>query len=203
MKRIDSRLLVGALLIFAGILMLLEKFSIINNAAGLIWAGLWVIASAIFLYWFFIDRSRWWAAIPGFSFAGLAASGILLDKLGWGGLAVLGGIGAGFWAVYLRRSDHWWAIIPGGVLLTLGVTSIMPSTFNGNEKGSIFFVGLGLTFLLVALLAKMKWAYIPAAVLLVMGFLLGAVFTGALQFAWIGLLLLAGLLLVINSFRSK
>jgi hypothetical protein len=203
MKRIDSRLLMGALLIFAGILMLLERFSILNNAVGLIWAGLWVIVSAIFLYWFFIDRSRWWAAIPGFSFAGLAAAALFLDRLGWGGMAFLGGVGAGFWAVYLRRSDHWWAIIPGGVLLTLGVTSTMPSTFNGNEKGSIFFVGLGFTFLLVAILAKMKWAYIPAAVLLVMGFLLGAVFSGALQFAWIGFLLLAGLLLVINSFRSK
>ena len=68
-------------------------------------------------------------------------------------------------------------------------------------------MGLGITFLLVALLAKMKWAYIPAAVLLLLGFFLtfflGTPFTGVMEYAWIGLLLVMGVVLVISALRSN
>jgi hypothetical protein len=203
MKRFDYRILVGAALILGGILMLLDKTGLLKGATDFLWAGLLAIGAGIFLFWFFSDRTKWWAAIPGFTLAGLAASALLLDKIGWGGLAFLGGIGVGFWAVYLRQPAQWWAIIPGGVLLTLGFTSALTEAFNVVETGGVFFVGLGLTFLLVALLAKMKWAYIPAAVLLLLGFFLGTPFVGVLEYAWIGILLIAGIVLVISAARSK
>ena len=203
MKRFDYRIVIGAALILGGILMLLDKAKILPGAIGYFWAGLLAIAAAIFLYMFFSDRSRWWAAIPGFTLAGMSASALLLDRLGWGGLAFLGGIGVGFWAVYFRDTQRWWAIIPGGVLLTLGVTSALSEAYQIGDTGGVFFVGLGITFLLVALLAKMKWAYIPAAVLLVLGFFLGTPFVGTLEYVWIGVLLLGGLALIIGSFRSK
>jgi hypothetical protein len=203
MKRFDYRILVGAALILGGILMLLDKTGVLDGATDFLWAGLLAIGAGIFLFWFFSDRSKWWAAIPGFTLAGLAASTLLLDKIGWGGLAFLGGIGVGFWAVYLRQPAQWWAIIPGGVLLTLGFTSALTEAFNVVETGGVFFVGLGLTFLLVALLAKMKWAYIPAAVLLLLGFFLGTPFVGVLEYAWIGILLIAGIVLVISAARPK
>jgi len=203
LKRFDYRILVGAALILGGILMLLDRTGVLKGATDFFWAGLLAIGAAIFLFWFFSDRSRWWAAIPGFTLAGMAASTLLLDRLGWGGLAFLGGIGVGFWAVYLRRPEQWWAIIPGGVLLTLGITSVMSNAYGANDSGGVFFVGLGLTFVLVALLAKMKWAFIPAAVLLLLGFFLGAPFVGVLEYAWIGVLLVVGAILVISAFTSK
>ncbi|MCX6038082.1 MAG: hypothetical protein NTW99_09375 [Chloroflexi bacterium] len=203
MKRFDYRILVGAALILGGILMLLDKADVLKGATDFFWAGLLAIGAGIFLFWFFSDRSKWWAAIPGFTLAGMAASALLLDKIGWGGLAFLGGIGVGFWAVYLRQPAQWWAIIPGGVLLTLGFTSALTEAFNIGETGGVFFVGLGLTFLLVALLAKMKWAFIPAAVLLLLGFFLGTPFVGVLEYAWIGILLIAGIVLVISAARSN
>ncbi len=203
LKRIDYRILVGAALILGGILMLLDRTGILKGAADFFWAGILAIGAAIFLVWFFGDRSKWWAAIPGFTLAGMAASSLLLDRLGWGGLAFLGGIGAGFWAIYIRRPEQWWAIIPGGVLLTLGFTSALTEAFRVTDTAGVFFVGLGITFLLVALLAKMKWAYIPAAVLLLMGFFLGAPFVGIFEYAWIGGLLVAGAILVISAFAKK
>jgi len=203
MRRLDYRILVGVVLILGGILMLLDKIGVLKGAIEFFWAGLLAIGACIFLFWFFSDRSKWWAAIPGFTLAGMAASTLLLNKIGWGGLAFLGGIGVGFWAVYLRRPAQWWAIIPGGVLITLGFTSALTEAFNAAETGGVFFVGLGLTFLLVALLAKMKWAFIPAAVLLLLGFFLGTPFVGVLEYAWIGLLLIAGIVLVISAVRSK
>ncbi len=203
MKRFDYRILIGSALILGGILMLLDKTGVLKGATGFFWAGLLAIGAGIFLFWFFSDHSKWWAAIPGFTLAGMAASTLLLDRIGWGGLAFLGGIGVGFWAVYLRQRAQWWAIIPGGVLLTLGFTSALTEAFNVVETGGVFFVGLGLTFLLVALLAKMKWAFIPAAVLLLLGFFLGTPFVGVLEYAWIGILLIAGIVLVISAVRSN
>jgi hypothetical protein len=203
MKRFDYRILIGAALILGGILMLLDRSGLLKGATEFFWAGVLTIGAGIFLYWFFSDQSKWWAAIPGFTLAGMAASALLLDRIGWGGLAFLGGIGVGFWAVYLRQPAHWWAIIPGGVLLTLGFTSALTEAFNIVDTGGVFFVGLGLTFLLVALLAKMKWAFIPAAVLLLLGFFLGTPFVGVLEFAWIGILLIAGIVLVVSAIKSN
>jgi hypothetical protein len=203
MKRFDYRIVVGAALILGGILMLLDRTGILKGATDLFWAGLLAVGAFIFLYWFFSDRNRWWAAIPGFTLAGMAASTLLLNRIGWGGLAFLGGIGVGFWAVYLRRPEQWWAIIPGGVLLTLGFSSALTEAYKIADTGGVFFVGLGLTFLLVALLAKMKWAYIPAAVLLILGFFLGTPFVGIFEYAWIGVLLAAGVVLVVSALISK
>ena len=203
LKRFDYRILIGAALILGGILMLLDRTGVLQGATDFFWAGVLAFGAAIFLYWFFSDRSKWWAAIPGFTLAGMAASTLLLDRLGWGGLAFLGSIGAGFWAIYLSDRSRWWAIIPGGVLVTLGFTSVMTDVFGLFDSGGVFFVGLGITFMLVAVLAKMKWAYIPAAVLLLLGFFVGTPFIGAMEFIWIGILLVAGAALVISSFTSK
>ena len=73
MKRFDYRILVGAVLILGGILMLLDRTGILRGASDLYWAGILAIGAAIFLVWFFSDRSKWWAAIPGFTLAGIAA----------------------------------------------------------------------------------------------------------------------------------
>jgi hypothetical protein len=203
MKRFDYRILIGVALILGGILMLLDKTGVLKGATDFFWAGLLAIGAGIFLFWFFNDRFKWWAAIPGFTLAGMAASTLLLDRIGWGGLAFLGGIGIGFFAVYFRQPAQWWAIIPGGVLVTLGFTSALSEAYKIVETGGVFFVGLGLTFLLVALLAKMKWAFIPAAVLLLLGFFLGTPFVGVLEYAWIGVLLIAGIVLVISAARPN
>jgi hypothetical protein len=203
MKRFDFRILVGAALVLGGILMLLDTMGVLTGATDYFWAGTLAIGAGIFLFWFFTDRSKWWAAIPGFTLAGLSCSTLL--KGDWADLAVLGGIGLGFWAVYFSGRQRWWAIIPGGVLLTLGITSALSAltATRAIETGGVFFVGLGLTFLLVALLEKMKWAYIPAAVLLLLGFFLTPPLSGGMEYVWIGILLVAGALMVISATRSK
>jgi hypothetical protein len=203
MKRFDYRILIGAALVLGGILMLLDQTGILRGATNLFWAAVLAVGAAIFLFWFFSDRTKWWAAIPGFTLAGLAASTLLVNRMGWSGLALLGGIGLGFWAIYFVGRERWWAIIPGGVLLTLGVTSLMSEAYGVVDSGGVFFVGLGITFVLVALLARMKWAFIPAAVLLILGFFLGTPFVGILGYIWIGILLLTGALLVFSALRSK
>jgi hypothetical protein len=89
------------------------------------------------------------------------------------------------------------------VLVTLGLISALSEAYKVVDTGGVFMAGLGITFLLVAMLAKMKWAFIPAAVLLLVGFFLTPPFVGVLQYAWIGVLLVVGGILVASSIISK
>ncbi len=202
MRRFDFRILVGLILIIGGVLALLDQLGYLKGATNLFWAGILAAGAIIFLIWFFSDSSKWWAAIPGFTLAGLVVSTLVPNKAVWGGLAFLGGMGLGFWAIYLARRRYWWAIIPGGVLITLGAISAMTALYRAVETGGVFLVGLGITFLLVGLLAKMRWAFIPAAVLFLVGFFVGTPFSGVFEYIWIGLVLLVGIILLISAVRK-
>lgn len=205
MKKIDLRIALGGGLMFLGLLMLLENLGILRGATGLFWGALLLLGGGFFLYRFATaPREEWWAAIPGFALAGLGAESLLPAALGdWDGLLFLGALGAGFWAVYFSGRERWWAIIPGGVLITLGLVSVLDHVVADGQTGGFFFLGLGLTFLLVALLASMNWAYIPAGVLLVMGVALGGVFTGAGNYLFPVVLVAAGLTLIYRFYRAR
>ncbi len=203
MKRLDFRILLGILLIFGSLLGFLELQGVLKNASAFFWAVVFGAAALVFLYIFFTNRMHWWAAIPGFALAGLAAAGFLPEGLGWDGLALMGGLGIGFWAVYLSGRERWWAIIPGGVLLTLGLVSALSEHFRLLETGGIFFMGLGLTFLLVGILARQNWAYIPAVALLLVGLIANTQYASAIQYAWVVVLLIAGGLMIFQALRKQ
>jgi len=104
-------------LILVGVLFLLQQvFSI--PFGGLFVALLFAAGGAVFLYFLVKDRSKWWAAIPGFVLLGLGAliGSSLLPGVGnrIGGSIFLAFIGLGFLVVYLLRKDQWWPIIPAG-----------------------------------------------------------------------------------------
>ncbi len=195
MKRIDWRIIVGLLLILWGVLSLLQKTGLIPWGVNLFWGLVGIGGGAAFLYVFSANpRAQWWTAIPGFLLLGLGAAAFLPKWLD--GVAFLGSIGLAFWAIYLTNPPHWWAIIPGGVLLTLAATSGLSERL-AVDVGSVFFLGLGLTFLLVAVLARHSWAYFPALALVLFAAVLGLGFGGLLDWLWIGALFLAGLILVL------
>lgn len=209
MKRIDNRILFGVLLIAIGFLFIFQEFGLISSAWGILWAGIFGIAGAVFLYAYFTHREQWWPLIPGTS---LIAIGILIlltellpqQELDWAGMIVLGGIGLSFWLVYLLHREQWWAIIPGGVLLTLAVVSVTDQYLE--ESAGVFFLGLGLTFVLVALLptpqGQMKWAYIPAIILVVMGVLLTPLFQQYALYVVGAGLILAGIYILLRNLRA-
>jgi hypothetical protein len=140
------------------------------------------LGGAVFLggialsFWYVYATSRnerWWAIIPAGVLTALSlliVASAQFDE--YSGAIVLGGIGLTFFIVYLTQpQERWWALIPAGVLCTLAGVTIAAEKFNAFETSGFFFFGLALTFLLVALLAKMRWAYWPALVLGIMGVL--------------------------------
>lgn len=211
MKRFDVRTVGAILLIVVGILLLLQNLGILVGVVALIWSLLFGAVGVVSLYNFLTNRAHWWTVILGLALLGPAAL-IALDQF-WpqvgdalGGTIFLGGIGLGFWVVYFVNREHWWAVIPGGVLFTLALIAGLSSIFEGIEMGGVLFLGLGLTFGLLSLLptpqGRMKWALIPAAVLVVVGLLITAATTGILEYLWPAALILVGLYLLFRMFRS-
>lgn len=212
MRRFDFRAVFGSGLILLGGLMLLEKLNIISGASSVFWGLAFLTGAAWFVMALLQDpKNRWWAIFPAAALGGMGGAALLPEAFsGWGGGIFLGTLGLGFFIVYIINRAHWWAIIPGGVLLTLaGVTTLTEfEAFSAVNTGSIFFIGLGLTFLLVALLpnpqGETRWAYIPAIVLVLMGGLLGTQATaGLVGYVWPVALILTGLLVIVGFFRSR
>lgn len=207
MKRFDPRIIIGTLLIFAGGLGFLQAFGFLRDASDVFWGIVFLVAGGAFLLVFSsgFASGQWWAVIPGLVLAGIGVVILLPDSLDdLGGAVFLGAIGLSFWAVYLSGRDRWWAIIPGGVLLTLAAVSALPDTlFGGADSGGVFFLGLALTFLLVAILANMNWAYWPAGALGVFGvFLFFQSQLYLLTYVGAAALVGVGVLIILRSLRS-
>ena len=214
MKLSKVRVIGSILLIALGILSLLSNLEIFVGGLDLFWALLFGAGGALFLYVFLSDREDWWAIIPGFVLISIGAL-IALERFAprgigdWGGVLVLSGIGFAFWAIYFVKREHWWAIIPGSVMLTIAIVVGLSSPLEnaGIDTGGVFLLGLGLTFGLLALLpspqGRMKWALIPAAVLLVIGLLITAAAAELVQFIGPAVLILVGLYLIFRVFRSR
>jgi len=206
-KRYDPRLIIGALFILGGLLSLLDAIGIISNAGGVFWGVIWGAAGLFFIYLLLNDRvHNWWAAFPGFTFLGMAVSSMLPKALeAFDGLLFLGGISFAFWWVYFTDRSRWWAIIPGGVLLTLGVVSSLGDV-SGMDTGGLFFLGLGLTFILVAVLpgvGNRTWALIPGVILMLFGTILGIPSLGLSGYIMPAVLIIAGGYLVLRFFRRE
>jgi len=200
MKRFDYRIMLGVMLILAGALALAQTMGYLENVSNIFWGAMFLLAGAAFLYVY--AAGQWWGAIPGMTLIGVA--GAIWLPGNWGGVAVLGGIGLAFWLVYLGAPQaRWWAIIPGGVMVTLAVVAGLPDIAGGVETGWIFFLGLALTFFLVALLTSMKWAWWPAAALGLMGVMLSLSMGGIINYIWAVVLIGAGIYLIFRFYRQS
>ena len=79
-------------------------------------------------------------------------------------------VGLAFTYEFLSNRDHWWAIIPGLVLLSIGaiiaVNNLFP-TFGELVSGALILGGIGLAFLVVYIVRPaFWWAIIPAGTML-------------------------------------
>jgi|SRR5579859_3883145 len=210
MRKLDPRLIGGLLLVAGGLVYLLQNLGLIHWG-GLVWSIAAGVAGVLCVVWFILDRHQWWAIIAGLVLLAIAALAAL-DTLApsalsrWGGSLFLGAIGLSFWIIYGFDHEKWWAILPGGVLVTLAAVSALDRG-TGIQTGGIFFLGLGVTFLLVALAPNphgpMRWAFIPAAVLVLLGLLLFVGLQGIINYIWPVALIIAGLFLVLRAFRRR
>lgn len=211
MKLLSSRIFWGILLVLGGIALLLDNFNILR-ISGLIWGIILGVGGMVFLSVYFENRSLWWTLIPAVTLLSICVAA-LVESLFPSvseyivGVIVLGGIGLSFFVVYLVNHENWWAIIPAGVLVTLGIISVVEAGNINVDTGGYFFIGIGLTFLLLAILptphGQMKWAIIPAVILLVMGVLITATAQNIMNYIWPALIILGGGYLIYKALLSS
>ena len=203
MKRFDPRIVFGFLLLVGGSLALLQTMGYLKNLPDIFWGGMFIALGLIFLT--LVIGGHWWGVFPGFVL--LAIGGLLLlpkQLNDFGGALFLGGIALAFWVAYVTdRKDRWWALIPAGVLTTLAGVTITSMRFGGFESGGFFFLGLAITFLLVAVLAGMRWAYWPALALGIMGLLGIASLLEFANYVWAAVLIGAGGFLLFRYFTQR
>ena len=211
MGLLRSRMLWGVLLILAGIVFLLDSLDILS-LGGYFVTGLFVLGGLVFLSVFLGNREHWWALIPGVILLSLGAV-IFIDQTdpnrfeNLSGVIFLGGIGLAFLLVYLTHRENWWALIPAGVMFTVALTAGIGENLEGSGMPGILFLGMGVTFVMVAILpnpsGRMTWAFIPAGILLVMGLLFMAAQASLVNYVWPIALILVGLFLVGRTFLWK
>ena len=214
--KLNWRILLGVIVIVFGGLLLLQQLNLIT-IHGDIWtfimSAFFATAGAAFLVVLVSNKKSWWAAIPGLTLIGLAVligSTTLFPALNpaLAPAIFMAFIAASFWIIYLLDNQNWWALIPGGSLLSVAALIAVGSAGNGNLGVGLMFTGMALTFGLVALLPngtkRLNWAFIPAGVLLVMG--LSFLFAVGTWFRYLlpgGLILVGIVLIALTVFRRK
>ena len=218
MKSIVWRVYTGLLLVGLGVLVLLQNLGVFQfgaNFEAVLFGAAFILGGFTFLAVLFTNRANWWAAIPGIT---LGSIGILilvsslLPAVGSiiGGAIVLGGIALSFWVIFFLDTRNWWAIIPGGILLTLAAITALPqylTSASGFIVPAVFFTGFGLTFALLGIMrfgqVRWSWPWIPAVVFIIMGVLFALSAYNLAQSIWPVALILLGLFLVFRAARKS
>ena len=212
MKKTNARLLFsvvgGLLLIAAGVVFLLENLELITLDWEMLIGPVFGIGGLVFLLVFILNTDNWWALIPGFALVGI---GIIIFMgqqefmESWTGAIFLGLLSIAFLLVYIFHHNHWWALIPGGVLLTLSGVTLLPE--NGVLAGGVFFLGLALTFIMVFIAPKpdgrLPWALYPASALFILGLLTTLGATHLINYVWPLGLLAGGGYLIYRAAKKK
>lgn len=192
MAKLSSRVMWGGILIIAGLLFLLESLGFLFM--GSIWPVFFGIAGLLFLITFIRDTNHWWSVIPGMTLMSLAVV-VLLNAIAprtgdlVSGSLFLGGIGISFILILIAsRGRQWWAIIPGGVLVTLACIALVSPYLHDDWIGAILMFGIAATFAIVYLIAnpggRTRWALYPAIVLGIIGVLLLGSAIELAKFIW-------------------
>jgi multisubunit Na+/H+ antiporter MnhC subunit len=205
------RILWGLLLILAGVLFLLNSIGTITIGEYQ-WAIILGIGGLAFLSIFISDRNQWWWLFPAFGL--FLTSAIIWFENAFpaisgdvSGVIAMGSIGLAFLLVFLINIANWWALIPAGVLLSSAAALLLSVISPGLESGGLFLVGLGLTFGVIGFVpteqGRMRWAFIPAIVLLVIGLFVLIASFNLFTLIWPLGLIGAGVLIIYYVLRGR
>ncbi len=166
-----SGLFWGMLLIAAGGLALAQQLGYINQHSDQLWTWIFALISLLALLNYGLSGGKQWGWLfPTGVFGGLAVTVLLAtfgaNKAGVGS-PLFFGLLLPFLAAYLTdRTRNWWALIPGGVMLFLALTTLLVDYVGGEWVGTLFLFMIGLSFLVVYLNNRTHtWALLVAYVL--------------------------------------
>jgi hypothetical protein len=204
----------GGLLIIGGALSLAD-------ATGVFSVSPWMVALFFALagIGFAIDAARdsrnWWAAIPAGALIGLGALIAFVEGTTapeeWGAAILLASSGLGFLAVYLMAREHWWALIPAAVLVSVAIIVASVPLANTGEEIAVVVLGIMAAILVGLALVPIRgrpmwWPLVPAGILGVVAAFLASGETEALEsFNWVlpSAILIIGLFVVYRTLSGR
>jgi hypothetical protein len=146
MKSNRAKVIPGLILILLGIAFLLAQYLEFSPGLVLTLLGL------VFVLLYVIMRT-YGLLVPGCILTGLGL-GLMFDRPPLvAQVAVPIGLGFGFLAIFVvqlvvMRTTHWWPLIPGGILVLVGVADGVPQAQMLIEKGwPLILVAIGLVVL--------------------------------------------------------
>jgi hypothetical protein len=223
-----SRLFWAFALIGGGLWLLLLNFNLLDRfqpTAQYILAGALAVLGIGFFGAFLRRRAKWWRLIPGWLLLTLAAM-VLVSTLSLADVSpdeipliqgpiiaatLFWGLAVAFLHVYLlQRATHWWAIIPSGFMLVLGVVIAAAAYITRLESlAALLSIGMGLVFVALYGAARAQqgwWPLIPATVLILFGivsFTTGTNVQNVLLNLWPVLLIIIGIYLGWLAWRKQ
>ena len=166
-----SSLFWGILLIGGGAVALAQQLGYLDQFPESAWMWVFAIVSVVaFVSYLTSGLKEWGWLFPAGVFGGLAVTIALavnnVDSAAVGS-PLFFGLLIPFAAAYLTdRTKNWWALIPGGVMLFLAMTTLLVDNVGGEWVGSLFLFLIGLSFLVVYLNNRTRtWALLVAYIL--------------------------------------
>ncbi|HEY3476709.1 MAG TPA: hypothetical protein VGK56_18975 [Anaerolineales bacterium] len=169
-----SGLFWGVLLIGAGLLALAEQMGYVDRFSPQIWITVFAIIGVLGLVSYALSGWKQWGWLfPAGVFGGLAVViALATNDVGTAAVAspLFFGLLLPFAAAYLTdRTRNWWALIPGGVMLFLALTTLLVDTAGGEWVGAMFLFLIALSFFAVYLNNRSRtWALLVAYILAVL-----------------------------------
>jgi len=144
-----GRSLAGALLVSIGIALLVIGLTGVGGVAVVLLGGLAFLAT-------YLATRAYGFLVPGGILTGFGAA-LVAQDVGWVEDVTLIGLGGGFLLILIvqfvtrapREGGWWWPLIPGGILVTLGVIEVAQRDAVGLILPGLLII-LGLAFLLDA-----------------------------------------------------
>ncbi len=141
-----ARMVPGLILIVIGIALLLLQFFRFGPGQFLLLLGL------VFLVSYFVTRSQGFL-IPGCILAGIGL-GLIFETSEQTSVTVPIGLGLGFIAIFVIQlliagRSHWWPLVPGSLLVLVGLAESLPQAQTLIEKGwPLLLILIGLAVLM-------------------------------------------------------
>jgi hypothetical protein len=210
MTKINLRLIFGAFLIIVGVILLLENLGLFE-LGSLVWTGILTVLASCFVVIYFRNHRLWWVWIPAVTLLSFAVQFALQDlapafERQYGEAIVLAGVALSFLTAYGFSTSNWWAVIPGGIFLTLSVLNLMEKKAISLrlENESVFYMGMGLTFALLYILpspgSRKTWALFSGVVFLLFGIFFTISDVKLINIILPSLIILIGVLLLARNF---
>lgn len=171
-----SGLFWGVLLIAAGALALLQQMGYLQRFPEQAWTWVFVFISLLGLASYALSGwTQWGWLFPTGVFGGLAATISLATSHPGIGAVVATPLFIGLLvpfavAYFVDRARNWWALIPGGVMLFLALTTLLVDSAGGEWVGTLFLWLIALGFLGAYISKRTRtWALLVAYITAVLG----------------------------------